>query len=74
MYFEKKSMDDNFSDYDDSRSDKKIKERNGKAQQNFYAPSGTKPIPPPPSNNLNNNSNNDFGVVGQTALKNPVRR
>ena len=66
MQFEKRSMDENFSDYDDSRSDNKQKDKGGKAQQNYYAPSGAKPS----NNPNNNNNNNDFGVVGQTALKN----
>lgn len=80
MHFEKRSMDENFSDYDDSRSDKKVKEKSGKVQQNYYGQSGTKPTAISNTNNNINSMNgisgmnNDFGVVGQTALKNPGRK
>lgn len=77
MYFEKRSLDENFSDYDDSRSDKKVKDKGGKVQQNYHAPSGVKPTPSSNSNNNGTNNignNNDFGIVGQTALKNAGKK
>lgn len=39
-----------------------------KVQQNYYAASGTKPT------GISGPNNNDFGVVGQTALKNLGRK
>ena len=51
-----------------------MKQKSGKVQQNYYGPSGAKPAAISNTNNNMNNMNNDFGVVGQTALKNPGRK